>query len=88
MVPASLGSVGGAVGLHPRFVDGSIASPIEPALDVSRFERVLIAGFVTGGTRRDRHQSRADNRQVGYWRRISIGVWTGSRISCPRPMME
>jgi len=32
------------------FYEISIETPIQPKLDIARFQRVLIAGFVTGGT--------------------------------------
>jgi hypothetical protein len=34
----------------PNFFEISIETPIQPKLDVSAFQRVLIAGFVAGGT--------------------------------------
>src|SRR3974390_801553 len=34
----------------PEFFEVPIETPIQPKLDVSAFQRVLVAGFVSGGT--------------------------------------
>ena len=39
-----------AVACGPSYFEIPIETPIQPKLDVSAFQRVLIAGFVTGGT--------------------------------------
>jgi hypothetical protein len=38
------------LGCSAKFYEIPIETPIQPKLDVSAFQRVLIAGFVTGGT--------------------------------------
>ena len=46
---ASLGCVGLLAGCT-TFYDVAIETPLTPKLDISRFQRVLIAGFVSGGS--------------------------------------
>lgn len=46
---ASLGCVGALAGCT-SFYDVAIETPLTPKLDISRFQRVLIAGFVSGGS--------------------------------------
>ncbi len=46
---ASLGCVGLLAGCT-SFYDVAIETPLTPKLDISRFQRVLIAGFVSGGS--------------------------------------
>ncbi len=46
---ASLGCVGLVAGCT-SFYDVAIETPLTPKLDISRFQRVLIAGFVSGGS--------------------------------------
>ncbi len=41
---------GGALACGPSYLEIPIETPIQPKLDVSAFQRVLIAGFVAGGT--------------------------------------
>jgi hypothetical protein len=41
---------GAAVACGPSYFEIPIETPIQPKLDVSAFQRVLIAGFVAGGT--------------------------------------
>ena len=45
----SLGCVGLLAGCT-SFFDVAIETPLTPKLDISRFQRVLIAGFVSGGS--------------------------------------
>ena len=40
----------GAVSACTNFYEIPIETPIQPKMDVSAFQRVLIAGFITGGT--------------------------------------
>jgi hypothetical protein len=40
----------GALACGPTYFEIPIETPIQPKLDISSFQRVLIAGFVTGGT--------------------------------------
>jgi hypothetical protein len=40
----------GAVSACTNFYEVPIETPISPKMDVSRFQRVLIAGFISGGT--------------------------------------
>jgi hypothetical protein len=40
----------GALACAPHYVEIPIETPIQPKLDVSAFQRVLVAGFVAGGT--------------------------------------
>ena len=47
----SLAAIAGlAVACGPSYYEIPIETPIQPKLDVSAFQRVLVAGFVTGGT--------------------------------------
>jgi hypothetical protein len=39
-----------AIGCGPSFYEIPIETPIQPKMDVSPFQRVLVAGFVAGGT--------------------------------------
>jgi hypothetical protein len=39
-----------AIGCGPESFEVAIETPIQPKMDVSPFQRVLVAGFVTGGT--------------------------------------
>ncbi len=41
---------GGALACGPGYVEIPVETPIQPKLDVSPFQRVLVAGFVAGGT--------------------------------------
>ena len=43
-------SVLGSIACETAFLEIPIETPIQPKMDVSPFQRVLIAGFVTGGT--------------------------------------
>ncbi len=47
---ASLAGVAVAIAGCTSFYEVPIETPIQPKLDVSAFSRVLVAGFVTGGT--------------------------------------
>jgi hypothetical protein len=51
-VAATLGSLAAAllVGACTNYVEIPIETPIQPKLDVSQFQRVLVVGFVAGGT--------------------------------------
>src|SRR3990172_6043785 len=40
----------GAVGACTNFYEVPIETPISPKMDVSPFQRVLVAGFISGGT--------------------------------------
>src|SRR6188474_3322674 len=48
IVAAAVAGLAAACG--PSYVEIPIETPIQPKLDVSAFQRVLVAGFVTGGT--------------------------------------
>jgi hypothetical protein len=39
-----------AIGCGTSFYEIPIETPIQPKMDVSPFQRVLVAGFVSGGT--------------------------------------
>ncbi len=41
---------GGALACAPGYVEIPVETPLQPKLDVSAFQRVLVAGFVAGGT--------------------------------------
>jgi hypothetical protein len=41
---------GGALACGPSYLEIPIETPIQPKLDISAFQRILIAGFVAGGT--------------------------------------
>lgn len=51
-IAAGIGSLAGALALAActSFYEIPIETPIQAKLDVSNFQRVLIAGFITGGT--------------------------------------
>jgi len=51
-IAAGIGSIAGALALAActSFYEIPIETPIQAKLDVSNFQRVLIAGFITGGT--------------------------------------
>ena len=47
---SSLGAVAGHVGLLAGIVEIPIETPIQPKMDVTPFQRVLVAGFIAGGS--------------------------------------
>ncbi len=51
-VAATLGSLAAAllIGACTNYVEIPVETPIQPKLDVSAFQRVLVVGFVAGGT--------------------------------------
>ena len=56
-------SVGLAVVLGgcTSFTEVAIETPIQPKLDISAFQRVLVAGFISGGT------DDVDGTQTSVW---------------------
>ncbi|HZP46940.1 MAG TPA: hypothetical protein VFB07_00270 [Vicinamibacterales bacterium] len=50
LLPAALLLAGVAIACGPDYFEIPIETPIQPKLDVSAFQRVLVAGFVAGGT--------------------------------------
>ena len=46
----AVGTLGLVISCGPSFYEVPIETPIKPKLDISGFQRILVAGFVTGGS--------------------------------------